>query len=211
LLKRLKEINSEEYWNVTSHAWGCILSLLGTVIMLRKATSNPNGNSLIAVSVFCLSLVLLFAASSSFHYYWDKPYRHKIRVLDHICIFYLIAGTYTPFMILLYDNEIGHFFLKALWLTAAFGTVFKFFFTGKYEYVSLALYLGMGWLVVLRFDALLEYTPFISLVFLILGGLSYSIGVYFYANDQKPYYHPIWHVFVLGGAFSHYLSIYFFL
>ena len=111
-------------------------------------------------------------------------------------------------MVILYDHETGQFFLKALWIAAFVGIIFKLFFTGKYEIVSLSLYLAMGWLVVFRLDALLAYTPSLSLAFLFAGGAAYSIGVIFYVRDHIAFNHPIWHVFVLLGSGFHYLAIY---
>jgi hemolysin III len=150
----------------------------------------------------------LFTASTLYHRVNDPKLKNKLRILDHISIYFLIAGTYTPISLIMLEKGNGWPMFYTVWGIAAVGTLMKLFYTGKYEFISLLLYLIMGWLIVLDLDNLLSHTTAAGLGTLFLGGAFYTTGILFYAIERIPYNHFIWHLFVLGGAISHWCFIY---
>ena len=196
----------EEKLNVLTHAIGAIGGLLGVFILVLNYNSVQN--SIWPILVYGLSLVFLFSASSIYHYITDVRRKRKFRILDHISIYFLIAGTYTPICVSVLKNSQGYNILIAVWLIAAIGLVLKLFFTGKFEKLSLLLYLVMGWLIMLDISTFIDNVSTTALLYLILGGAFYTGGVVFYVIRKLKYHHVIWHVFVLFGAFFHYMMTY---
>lgn len=194
----------EEKWNARSHAIGVFLSLIGSYYLIKTAFSS---NLVLAVSVYCLSLVTLFSASTLYHSFYKPNLKKRLRVFDHISIYYLIAGTYTPMCLSILRDSKGVLLLYLVWGIALFGTILKIFFTGKFEIFSLILYAVMGWLVMLDIDYLMDNATSEQLFYLGLGGFFYTIGILFYAIKKIPYNHLIWHFFVLAGAISHFLLV----
>lgn len=196
----------EEKLNAYSHAIGVVLAIYGTFFLFQlnwEAISFMYG-SIIAYST---SLILLFTASTIYHAVENPRLKKKLRVLDHISIYYLIAGTYTPVCLLVLLPSKGWLLFYLVWGIALFGTVLKIFFTGRFEAFSLVLYGVMGWLIVIDLPYLLEHMSTTGLIYLSLGGAFYTIGILFYAVKKIPYNHLIWHFFVLGGAISHWVLI----
>nr|WP_299066695.1 hemolysin III family protein [uncultured Allomuricauda sp.] len=196
----------EEEWNAYSHGLGIVLSILGMIILFQKDTDSEQflfGSIL----VYSLSLVLLFTASTLYHALQNPKLKTKFRIVDHISIYYLIAGTYTPVCLTVLLDSKGWLLFYLVWGIAFFGTVLKLLFTGKFEVFSLILYGVMGWLVVLDFSFLSKNMSSDGLLFLALGGAFYTIGILFYALKKIPYNHLIWHFFVLGGAICHWFMI----
>jgi len=154
-----------------------------------------------------LSFIILFAASTLYHYTVEKTLKQRYRILDHISIYLLIAGTYTPVLLITLINSLGFTLLYLVWGIACFGLVLKLFFTGRFEVFSMLLYLIMGWLIVIDFPNLMLAIGSGGVFWLILGGLLYTIGIVFYAISKIPYNHFIWHLFVLAGAISHFFMI----
>jgi hemolysin III len=194
----------EEKWNAYSHGFGVVLGFLGIFILIR--VHHPSQTSW-PIFIYGLSVILLFSASTWYHAVKDARLKRKLRVFDHISIYYLIAGTYTPVCLWVLKDSKGIFLLYLVWGIALFGTLLKTFFTGKFEVFSLLLYGIMGWLIVFDLTYLLENLSKPGLLFLALGGAFYTIGMVFYAVKRIPYNHLIWHFFVLGGAISHWLMI----
>lgn len=194
----------EEKLNTYSHGLGIILAILGTYFIMNS--SEPSLK--IGLAIYCLSLILLFTASTSYHATSNPFKKQKLRILDHISIYYLIAGTYTPVCLYVLNDSKGMVLLWLVWATAFFGTILKLFFTGKFEVFSLVLYGIMGWMIVLDLGHLIESTSFQSLIYLGLGGAFYTVGILFYAIKKIPFNHFIWHLFVLGGAISHWTFIF---
>lgn len=154
---------------------------------------------------------MMYAASALFHGIQYQRAKHILRVIDHSLIYVLIAGTYTPFtLITLRDSPWGWILFGVTWGLALFGIVFKIFATGKFEKLSLAIYLGMGWCVLFAIKPLLASMPTGGLWLLLAGGVTYSAGVAFYVRERMRYHHAIWHVFVLGGSVFHYFAILFY-
>ncbi|NAY93144.1 hemolysin III family protein [Muricauda sp. JGD-17] len=197
----------EEKWNAYSHALGIVLALMGSYYLLSKDL----GSGLYqfeSILVYCLSLILLFTASTIYHAVENPKLKRKLRVLDHISIYYLIAGTYTPVCLTVLIGSKGWLLFYLVWGTALFGTILKIFFTGKFEVFSLILYGIMGWIIVIDLPYLLDTMSPKGLLWLSLGGAFYTVGILFYAIRKIPFNHLIWHFFVLGGAISHWMMIY---
>jgi hemolysin III len=202
----LSDFENEEFWNTITHFIGFILCLIG-IPLLFYFNQNLTSLSFVACSLFSLGLLMVYGSSSAYHFVTDKQLKKKLRILDHISIYYLILGSYAPMcLIALYDSSGLTIFLTVL-ILAVVGTIKKLFFTGKYGFISLLLYLLMGWMVVFYIRSFIELIDFGALVLIALGGLSYTLGVVFYARDNKKYFHAIWHMFVLGGSIFHYLAV----
>ncbi len=160
-----------------------------------------------SILVYSLSLILLFTASTVYHAVQNPKLKKKLRALDHISIYYLIAGTYTPVCLTVLSDSKGWLLFYLVWSIALFGTILKLFFTGRFEVFSLVLYGIMGWLIVIDVPFLSKNISMEGLLFLGLGGAFYTVGILFYALKKIPYNHLIWHFFVLGGAICHWILI----
>jgi len=198
----------EERWNAYSHALGIVLAIIGSVLLFQndlKRIPFLYGS----IIVYSVSLVLLFTASTVYHSVQNPKVKRNLRILDHISIYYLIAGTYTPVCLTVLLPSKGWLLFYLVWGIALFGTILKLFFTGKFETFSLVLYGVMGWLIVIDLPYLLEHMSTTGLLYLSLGGAFYTIGILFYAIKKIPYNHLIWHFFVLGGAISHWVMVFY--
>ena len=189
----------EELINAYSHGLGAILAFIAVIFLIVKGYGLPLGQW-ISLWVYGLSLVLLLSSSMLYHFAQDERKRYWYKKLDHTAIYYLIAGTYTPFLSIAIPTAKAHHLLIALWVIALIGTLFKLVFIYRFQKVSLAAYLVMGWLAVLVMDDMQRYLSKDAIQLLIAGGLAYTVGTLFYAlkNVRSP--HAIWHVFVLLGA-----------
>jgi len=196
----------EEKLNTYSHAIGIILALLGTVHLLKQPIQAPYVKG--GLIIYCCTMIMLFSASTLYHAAHKPIKKQKLRILDHISIYFLIAGTYTPVCLILLQSSKGWLLIWLVWGITLLGIILKLFFTGRFEAFSLILYALMGWLIVIDFTSLLERMPSQSLFYLSMGGAFYTIGILFYAVKKIPYNHLIWHFFVLGGAISHWLMVY---
>ncbi len=150
----------------------------------------------------------MFTASTIYHLVSRSPLKEKLRILDHISIYFLIAGTYSPVALILLEKTSGWALFWIVWGIAAIGTILKLFFTGRFEFISLLLYALMGWLILFDINNLKSVTTENGIQLLFLGGLFYTLGIVFYAVRKIPYNHFIWHLFVLAGAFCHWLFIF---
>lgn len=197
----------EENLNVWSHALGAILAVIGCILMLMKASYLSVGPWL-GLLVYGLSMILLFSASTLYHMAKTQERRFWYKKLDHTAIYYLIAGTYTPFLAIALPTDKAKILLVALWMIALVGTAFKLIFIHRFQKVSLVAYLTMGWLALLVMDDMQRYLSVECLRLLIAGGLAYTVGALFYALKRVRYTHAIWHFFVLLGAGLQFLAIY---
>lgn len=197
----------EELINAYSHGLGAVLAFIAAIFLIVKGYGLPLGQW-ISLWVYGLSLVLLLSSSMLYHFAQDERKRYWYKKLDHTAIYYLIAGTYTPFLSIAIPTAKAHHLLIALWVIALIGTLFKLVFIHRFQRVSLAAYLVMGWLAVLVMDDMQRYLSKDAIQLLIAGGLAYTVGTLFYALKNVRYSHAIWHVFVLLGAGLHFLAIY---
>lgn len=197
----------EEIAHAVTHGVGAFAAIAGLAVLVAKAALYGSALHVVAVSVFGASLVLMYSASTLFHSIPLPRTKQVLRVIDHCCIYILIAGSYTPFTLLTLQGAWGWSLFGVVWGLAAVGIVFKIFTTGRFEKLSLGIYLGMGWCALVAVKPLLATLPAGGLWLLLAGGLSYSFGVIFYVWERLPYHHAIWHGFVLAGSVLHYFAI----
>ena len=197
----------EERLNFLSHGAGAALALIAGIFLIIKGAYLPAGQWF-GLWVYALSMVLLFSASALYHMAVTADRRYFYKKLDHTAIYYLIAGTYTPFLSIALPTAKAHYLLIALWVIAIIGTLFKLVFIHSFQKISLFAYLAMGWLALLVIDDMQRFLSAQALTWLIAGGISYTVGALFYALKRVRYAHAIWHIFVLIGAGSHFLAIY---
>jgi len=206
----LREYRIEETLNVWTHFSGLILSMIG-IPFLFYFDNHITALSTFSILLFSLGLLFVYSSSSIYHYVQNAKLKKRFQVLDHISIYYLILGSYAPVcLITLYDSSGIYIFLAVLVL-AFVGTLKKLFFTGKFEFMSLLLYLAMGWFIIFDIHSLFELIDYNAKLLLILGGLSYTFGVLFYALGKIKYFHSIWHLFVLTGSTLHFFMILFYI
>jgi hemolysin III len=202
----LKNYKNEEFWNVLTHFSGFIMSLIG-IPFLFYFDNEITVLSTLSIILFSFGLLAVYSTSTLYHFILNSELKKRFKVLDHISIYYLILGSYAPVcLITLYDySGIGIFI--AVLILSIIGTIKKLFFTGKYEFISLLLYLAMGWLIIFDINSLFRLIDSNAKLLLILGGVSYTFGVLFYAFSNIKYFHSIWHLFVLTGSILHYFMI----
>ena len=196
----------EERWNAISHAFGAILGIAGLVLLLVFDQEKTHF-SVLSIILYSISIIVLFSASTIYHSVKVERWKRFWRKMDHISIYLLIAGTYTPIALITMEGGSGWTIFYTVWGIALAGTFLKVFFTGKYEAISLLLYLAMGWLIIFYISELLASMSVLGLTLLAVGGGLYTLGTIFYAVKKIPYNHVIWHFFVLGGAVAHYLMV----
>jgi hemolysin III len=199
----------EEILNSVTHGAGIVLSAAGMVVLVVLSAMHGSAWHVVSCAIYGTSLMLLYTASMLYHASRRPESRKVFRALDHASIYVLIAGTYTPLVLVNMRGGWGWTLFGLVWGFAIAGIVFKAFFAGRFNFVSTLLYLGMGWLVVIAINPLLRAVPDVGLLFLLLGGLAYSFGCFFYLRDAKPFRHLVWHVFVLAGSVFHYFAIFF--
>jgi hemolysin III len=197
----------EELLNTVSHAIGIVFSLLGFVALLQY-DNNKSNYSVLGILLYGLGMIGLFTASTIYHAVAKGRLKERLRILDHISIYFLIAGTYSPVALILLEKTSGWLLFVIVWAIAFIGTILKLFFTGRFEYISLLLYAIMGWLIIFDIENLKLVTSEKGMQLLFLGGVFYTVGIVFYAVKKIPYNHFIWHLFVLAGAFCHWLFIF---
>ncbi|MBX2909327.1 MAG: hemolysin III family protein [Chitinophagales bacterium] len=199
----------EEVANAITHGAGFIFSLIAIPFLIGFALEKGSTGTVWSVSVFSFGMLMIYLSSTLYHVVQNPGTKFKLRIWDHVSIFFMIAGSYTPILQKYADDATATKFLTALWIIAALGVIMKLFFTGRYEIFSILLYLGMGWIAVFIVEPLAKVIPSDILTLLIIGGLSYTLGIIFYVWHSLTYQHAIWHVFVLGGSVTHYFAIYY--
>jgi len=187
------QTKQEELWNAITHGIGALLGIAGLILLIIY-DANKSDFSLFSVIVYGLSIFTLFLASTLYHSISDKQKKHYFRIVDHISIYLLIAGTYTPVLLITLKDSLGWPLFWIVWGIAAFGVVLKLFFTGRFEAFSTLLYLAMGWLIVFDFSTLKELMAPEGINLLMAGGAFYTVGIIFYAINKIPYNHVFWQV-----------------
>lgn len=196
----------EESLNVLTHGLGAILSVIGFVILINANTYKTTWSTF-SIVVYGLSMIILFTASTLYHYVEGERKKHYFRIVDHISIYLLIAGTYTPVTLITLEQSLGWTLFYIVWGIAAFGIILKLFFTGRFNVFSTLLYLVMGWLIIFDYTNVADALGTNGVYLLFGAGIFYTVGIIFYAIEKIPYNHVIWHLFVLGGAICHFLMM----
>ena len=199
----------EEFWKALTHFIGLIGSIIGMCYLLYSNNDLPT-QSLSGVLFFGFGLVSVYLSSTLYHYVSEPVLKEKLRIFDHISIYYLIAGSYAPVCLITLLDKSGIYIFIAVCIIAIFGTIFKLFYTGKFEKLSLGLYLLMGWLIVIDIKTLFEILEFNAIILLALSGISYTLGTIFYSMEKK-YAHTIWHLFVIAGSSFHFFLVLFYI
>lgn len=200
----------EEKINVISHFIGLLLSIVAFVLLLTYSIKKGHAKHIISTTIYGVSLILLYTASTTYHYVQTPKWRKRLNILDHAAIYILIAGTYTPFTLLVLKGWIGWAIFGISWSLAFLGVTLKIFFTGRFNKISTTAYVLMGWLIVFAIKPLLQNLSLEGLWWLFLGGIFYTVGAVIYSIKKIKYNHAIFHVFVLLGSFSHFISVYFY-
>jgi hemolysin III len=201
---------AEEIANTITHGIGAVLSVAGLVVMVLLATVSTNPLSVTAVAVFGSMLVLLYLISTLYHAIPHGKAKRILKLLDHITIFLLIAGTYTPFALLALSGGPDWVLLATIWSLALLGIVVKIVWAGRFRGLRIALYVAMGWLAIAWAGPMIANMGWGGTGLLLAGGIAYTGGIAFYAWDSLPFNHAIWHMFVLAGSAAHFLAIVFF-
>jgi hemolysin III len=200
--------NTEEFLNVATHGLGFLLSILATVLLVVKASLGGSAWQIVSVSIFGVSMMILYLASTLYHSAKKLERRRRLNVFDHASIYVLIAGTYTPFVLVTLRGPWGWSLFGVIWGAAIAGIIFKLFYTGRFTLASTIAYVVMGLIVLVAIKPLLSNLSIDGLYWLMAGGISYIVGAVLYMQRKMPYHHAIFHVFVLIGTFSHFWAIY---
>ena len=200
----------EEIISSIIHGIGIFLSIAILSVLVTLSAVFGNVYSIVSTAIFGFSMLLMYSASTLYHAIPFPKAKTILKKFDHIAIYYLIAGTYTPFLLVIMRNTFGWVLFGIIWGLAILGTILKIYLPSNGKKLwSVGLYLLMGWLVIIASDTLFDLMPKIAIVFLVLGGLFYTLGVIFYVWKSKKYTHAIWHGFVLTGTIMHFFAILF--
>lgn len=200
----------EEKLNVISHGLGLVLSIVALVLLVVYSSIYGSNWHIVSFSIYGASLILLYSASTLYHYVQNPKWRQKLNIFDHAAIYILIAGTYTPFTLVVLKGWVGWTIFGVSWALAIFGVIFKLYFTGKYDKISTMAYVLMGWLIIFAIKPLINNFPIEGLLWLLAGGIFYTIGAILYSIRSVKYNHAIFHIFVLLGSFSHFIAVFFY-
>ncbi|MGB7462719.1 MAG: hemolysin III family protein [Candidatus Acidiferrum sp.] len=197
----------EEIANAITHGIGLLLSIAGFVVLLVLAALRGTAWHIVACSIYGATLICLYTASTLYHAVISPRVKRALRIFDHSAIYLLIAGTYTPFLLVSLRGPWGWSLFGVIWGLALVGVLFKFWFVERFAILSTAVYIAMGWLVVIAAKPVITHLPLTAIIWLLAGGLAYTGGVIFFAAKRIPYSHAIWHLFVLAGSICHYFAV----
>lgn len=199
----------EEWLNSATHGLGALLSLVGTIALIIGASQLGDVWKIVSFSIFGASLILLYLASALYHGARRPELKRAFKTLDHCAIFLLIAGTYTPFLLVNMRGSVGWTLFAVIWSLAITGVVLKVIFRNRFKLARVAIYVAMGWLITVAASDLAASLNDTALYLTIVGGVLYTAGVAFYLADRIPYMHAVWHLFVIGGSACHFSAVYF--
>jgi hemolysin III len=198
---------TEEIWHAVTHGVGALLSIAALVLLIVFAVTNGSSLHVVAASIYGASLVILFGSSTLYHAVTHQRAKEIFQRFDHAAIYFLIAGSYTPIMLITIGGAWGWTLFSVEWGIAVIGILLKFVYPGRFEMLSLIAYVVMGWLIVLVFgDFRVGIAP-IGFWLMVAGGLAYTSGIFFYIKDRISYFHTIWHIFVMAGAILQFFAI----
>jgi hemolysin III len=204
---RLKELTIEEFANTITHGFGLLLSIAAFVILVVMAGFKGDFWYITSSVLYGLSLVILYAASTFYHSATSPDAKRILQIVDHCCIYVLIAGSYTPFTLIVLRSGIGQSLFFFVWAFALVGILLKVFFGKRFPVLSVLSYLVMGWIGLVAVQPLFAALGFAPIALVVSGGIAYTIGVIFFAWHSIKHHHAIWHVFVLLGSIFHFLAI----
>lgn len=197
----------EEIFSAVSHGIGAGLTLVGYGYMLALTIHYGTARGVAALSIYCLTLFAMFISSTCYHALPYPTAKHVLRICDHCAIYLLIAGTYTPFTLLVLPQPLGYIIFATIWAAALIGILLNAISLERFAKISVVCYVAMGWAIVFCLKPLLKALPVGGITALAAGGVLYTVGVYFYVNRKHRYFHPVWHLFVLAGAIAHYYAV----
>lgn len=200
----------EEVWNGITHGIGTALAIAGLTVLVALAAINGDSWRVVSFSIYGSTLVLLYLASTLYHSIQIPKAKRVLRVLDHAAIYLLIAGSYTPFLLVNMRGRLGWTLFGVVWGLALLGIALRTIFVGRFEKLAVVGYVLMGWLIVVGFKEMQLAIPSGGMALIIAGGITYTVGVLFYAWRKLPYNHAIWHLFVMGGSICHFLAMLFY-
>jgi hemolysin III len=197
----------QELANSVIHGFGIIFGIISIPILIALAIKSNNMPGVIGAAIYGFCFLQLFTFSTLYHGFQQVQVKRALEIFDHISIYFLISGTYTPFLLIYMNNSFGITLLAILWGLTAMGIVFKIFFTGRWNIVSTMIYIGMGCIMVVGGRTFFTSIPSDVLIMIFVGGALYLLGVVFYLWEKYPYNHAVWHFFVLAAAVCHYIAI----
>lgn len=207
LKDKLNKLSIEEVANTLTHGFGLVLSLIGLVLLVYLASIHGDFWHILSSVVYGLSLVILYSASTFYHGASSPKLKQRLQLVDHCCIYLLIAGSYTPFTLIALRGTFGTSLFIFVWIFAIVGITIKVFFQQRFRAASVISYLVMGWIGIIAAEPLFTKLGFAPLALVIAGGLTYTIGTIFFGWESLKHHHAIWHLFVLGGSICHFLAI----
>lgn len=200
----------EERINVVSHAFGFFLSIVALILLVVKAVSIGGALHIVSFTIFGVSLIVLYAASTLYHQAEEPEVRGRLKIFDHASIYVLIAGSYTPFTLVTIPGTTGWVIFGISWGAALTGITLKLFFTGRFSIVSTVMYVLMGWVIVFAIKPLINNLSHEGILWLFGGGIAYTVGAILYSIKAIKLNHAMFHILVLVGSFCHFISIYFY-
>jgi len=200
----------EEVVNAITHGIGVLLSITALVFLVMFAVQNGSTWHVVTFTIYGVSMLLLYLSSTLVHSFPEGKLKDLFEIFDHSAIYLFIAGTYTPFTLIVINGALGWTLLGIVWGIAIAGIVFKSFFVKKFLYISTILYVVMGWLIVIGWNPLVNTLPTAGITLLVVGGLLYTIGAIFYVWRGFTFHHAVWHLFVLAGSVTHFFAILFY-
>ena len=197
----------EEIANAITHGVGAALAIAALVLLIVFSAKTGNPYKIVSFTIFGVTLVILYLGSTLYHSITNRKAKRVFRVIDHASIYLLIAGTYTPFTLTVLRPTVGWWLFGIMWGVTVIGIFLKIMWIDRFDKLSTLLYLIMGWAIVFAMKDLIATVPMVGIVFLVLGGLFYSLGCIFYTVDKWPYNHAVWHLFVIAGSVFHFFAV----
>jgi hemolysin III len=200
----------EEHFNVISHAIGLVLSIIALIFLVVYSVKYGTATHVVSFSIYGTSLIVLYSASTFYHYSRSPKLRSRLNIFDHAAIYVLIAGTYTPFTLVVLKGWVGWTIFGVSWGLALIGIVLKLFYTGKYDKISTIAYVLMGWLIIIAIKPLIDNFSTSGLMWILFGGIFYTVGALLFMMHSLKYNHAIFHIFVLLGSFCHFMAVFYY-
>lgn len=207
--KKIKTVNplSVEMANAITHGFGILFGIASLPVVAAISTKVDKPSAIVAAAIYAFSFIMLFTFSTLYHATVQPEVKRVLKVLDHISIYFLIAGTYTPFLLIYMLNSFGITLLSVLWGLSLFGIVFKILSAGRLRYISTLIYIAMGWILLVGGKVFFNTLSTPVIVMVVVGGGIYTLGTLFYLNKKWVWHHVVWHLFVLSAAVCHYVAV----